>query len=484
MLGKSFYRISLLLLLLTLASGKITNAEIALPEMGDSAGALVSPIEEYRVGQSFFWQMQQAVDLVEDPEINSYITSLGFRLAHNSDDPGRPFKFFMVPDSSINAFAAPGGFIGIHSGLMLAAEREDELASVVAHEIAHVTQRHLLRRYERQQQMSMPLTAAMLAAALLGAYDPNIGSAAIMAVQGGAIQLQLDYSRAHEAEADNLGMQMLVRSGFDPHAMPAFFEKLQFAGRFYGGSTVPEFLRTHPVTTARIADARGRAAHLQKVPTFRDELQFYLMREKLRVLTTSNLNELIQQYQHTLDTTDGDVTPTQYGFAMALLAQGDTGRAREMLKPLLDADDDRLTYHLAMADIEMAVGRPNAALAIYEDNQSLYPDHYALSIQHVRALLQTRQPGKAVNILQRQLEMGSPSRVIYRLLAQAHGDMGQGSASHSALAEYYYSSGQLHAAVDQLRLAAEQARGDEFQLSRLTARIRSIETEIALMERR
>lgn len=459
------------------------NLDIALPEMGDSAGALVSPVEEYQVGQSFYWSLQQSVTLVDDPEVNSYINSLGHRLVTNSDDPGRSFTFFVVPDNSVNAFAAPGGFIGIHTGLMLTSEAESELASVMAHEIAHVTQRHILRNFERSKRMSIPMTAAMIAAALLGVADPSAGSAAIMAVQAGNVQMQLDYSRAHEAEADNLGMQTLVNAGFDPNAMPRFFERLQIAGRFYGGNQIPEFLRTHPITVSRIADARGRAANLEPRPQIRDTKKFYLMREKVRVMTSANLRELIKTYEDKLnDNTAEDESVTRYGYALALLKNSNYTQARDQINDLIDLDDNQLSYHLVLADIEIALGRMDAALAIYNDFQRVYPDDWALSIKQVQALLRANQPRKAITILQRQLDVGESSADLYRLLAKAYGDMGQKSKSHVWLAEHYHSSGQLMQAADQLRIAADYARGDEFELAKISSRLRQVETDIAMME--
>jgi predicted Zn-dependent protease len=459
------------------------NLDIALPEMGDSAGALVSPVEEYQVGQSFYWSLQQSVTLVDDPEVSSYINSLGHRLVTNSDDPGRSFTFFVVPDNSVNAFAAPGGFIGIHTGLMLTSEAESELASVMAHEIAHVTQRHILRNFERSKRMSIPMTAAMIAAALLGVADPSAGSAAIMAVQAGNVQMQLDYSRAHEAEADNLGMQTLVNAGFDPNAMPRFFERLQIAGRFYGGNQIPEFLRTHPITVSRIADARGRAANLEPRPQIRDTKKFYLMREKVRVMTSANLRELIKTYEDKLkENTTEDQSVTRYGYALALLKNSNYTQARDEINDLIDLDDNQLSYHLVLADIEIALGRMDAALAIYNDFQRVYPDDWALSIKQVQALLRANEPRKAITILQRQLDVGESSADLYRLLAKAYGDMGQKSKSHVWLAEHYHSSGQLMQAADQLRIAADYARGDEFELAKISSRLRQVETDIAMME--
>lgn len=458
-------------------------ADIALPEIGDSAGSLVSPQQEYQIGQSFFWRLQQSVDLIDDPEVNSYLRSVGYRLVANSDSPHLPFTFFMVPNPVVNAFAAPGGFIGVHSGLVLTSQTEDEMASVLAHEIAHITQRHLLRSFEKSKHVNLATTIGLIAAALLGAADPGAGAAALLAVQAGGVQAQLNFTRAHESEADNLGMLTLVRSGFDAQAMPSFFERLQHAGRFYGGSAVPEFLRTHPVTTSRIADARGRAITYPLKRQLADTLQFYLIREKLRVMAATNLTELAQYYENALkEGSHLNAIATRYGYSLALTANGAHTKARQQLQVLIDGDSDRLNYQLALADIEMAVGRHAAALKIYHDNQRLYPDDYALSLKQVSALLQTNLPEQAVKLLERQLDLGAPSQQLYKLLAQAKGDLGQQSQAHSWLAEYYYSSGQLEQAADQLRLAAGFAKNDEYQLAKVSSRLRNVEVSIAEME--
>jgi predicted Zn-dependent protease len=472
------------LLILTLGAIHAQAEEIALPEMGDSAGALISPLEEQQIGKAFFWRLQQSVDLLDDPEVVSYVQNLGYRLVSNSDAPWLKFTFFVVPQSSINAFAAPGGYVGVHSGLLIASDTEAELASVMSHEIAHITQRHLLRAFEKQKQMSLPMTVGMIAAALLGAQDMQMGSAALMALQAGGVQSQINFTRSNEREADNLGMQTLVRSGFDPMAMPSFFEKLQQTSRLYGGAAVPEFLRTHPVTLSRIADAKGRALQYKLKPHLSDQLQFYLMREKLRVLTSTNLSELIQQYAQMLKTGNTqNVSAARYGYSLALLAAGSATAAREQLQPLIDADPDRLSYQLALADIEMDVGRVKAALRIYDESQKLYPDDQALSLKQVTALIQVGQPDKAAAILQRLLDQNEPSRNLFKLLAQAKQDMGQKSESHQWLAEYYYLSGLLRAAADQLRLAAKFAKGNEYERAKIASRLRQVEADISELER-
>lgn len=457
--------------------------DIALPEMGDSAGALISPREEHEIGQAFYWRLQQTTDLVDDPEVTSYIHSLGYRLASNSDAPNLDYTFFVVPDASVNAFATPGGYVGVNSGLILTADSEDEVASVMAHEIAHITQRHILRSFENSKRMTIPRTAALIAAALLGAADPRAGSAAIMAVQAGSVQSQIDYTRAHEAEADNLGMHTLVKAGFNPNAMPNFFEKLQQASRYYGGSAIPEFLRTHPVTTSRIADARGRAVKYDVTTRLSDHEQFYLIKEKLRVMAAQNPNDIVTYYESQLKRDDIEHPEAmRYGYVLALLKDRQYTSARTQLKMLIDEEPDRLSYQLALADIEMAVGRTQAALDIYEDNQRLYPDDRALSLNQVNALLKVGQPVKAAKLLQAQLDLGENSRDIYKLMAQAKGDMGQTSQSHVWLAEFYYSSGLLRAAADQLHLAAESAGRNEYELAKIASRLREVENAISEME--
>jgi predicted Zn-dependent protease len=476
--------LSLVLVLWVWLFMPIQAAEIELPEIGDSAGSIISPQEEYLIGQSFFWRLQQSVELIDDPEINSYLRSVGYRLVTNSDAPYLPFTFFMVKNPVVNAFAAPGGFIGVHSGLMLTSQTEDEMASVLAHEIAHITQRHLLRSFEKSKQVNLATTVGLIAAVLLGVADPSAGTAALMAVQAGGVQAQLNFSRAHESEADNLGMQTLVRSGFDAQAMPAFFERLQQASRYYGGDSIPDFLRTHPVTTERIADARGRAVTYPLKRQLSDTLQFYLMREKLRVITAENLTELIRYYANVLKTGNSlNEVATRYGYSLALMTQGNYTLARKELRSLINKDEDRLSYKIALAKIEIAVGRYPAALNIYQASQRLYPDDYALTLEQVALLLQVNMPEQASKLLLRQLELGTPSRQVYKLLAQAKEDLGEKSEAHSWLAEYYYASGQLEQSADQLRLAARFAKNDEFQLAKINSKLRKVEVALDQMEK-
>ncbi|MDH3872013.1 MAG: M48 family metalloprotease, partial [Gammaproteobacteria bacterium] len=257
-----------------------------LPSIGDSSGSVISPEQEQQLGAAFMRQLRSSGIILEDLEITNYIESLGQRLTVNSEDPARRFTFFVVNEPSINAFAGPGGYIGIHTGLILASESESELAGVLAHEIAHVTQRHLARAYEASERLSLPTMAAMLAAILVASQHSEAGQAAMAAVSAGGMQYQIDFTRANEKEADRVGIQTLALAGLDPFGMPRFFERLQKNSRLYG-SRPPEFLSTHPVTTDRIAEATSRAER-HTASKQGDSLDFQLVRAKLRVNNYDN----------------------------------------------------------------------------------------------------------------------------------------------------------------------------------------------------
>ena len=232
--------------------------QIELPDIGDPTGVIMTAQQETELGEAFYRNLHAQMHIDADPEIKNYIQSLGDKLAANSDNPQQRFTFFVVDENVINAFAGPVGFIGVNSGLILLTEQESELASVIAHEISHVTQRHLFQTFQAATRMAIPNAIAMLGAALIGAKAGGSGAmAAMMAAQGMSAQYQINFTRDNEVEADRVGMQILSKSEFDPRSMPEFFERMQQSTRFVG-NRIPEFLLTHPVTTARISDTRDR----------------------------------------------------------------------------------------------------------------------------------------------------------------------------------------------------------------------------------
>ena len=447
-----------------------------LPDIGDSTGALITPAQEQALGRAFMRSVRQQARLVDDPDIEGYVVQLGQRLAANSDSPGYPFTFFVVDDPTINAFAGPGGYIGVHTGLLLAARNESELAGVMAHEIAHVTQRHLLRAYEATQRMSLPTAAAMIAAILLGAAtSSDAGIAAATAIQAGSIQRQLNFTRANEKEADRIGIQILARTGVDPYGMPGFFERLQATTRLYG-SRMPEFLSTHPVTTSRIAESLARAEQYGHQGR-RDSLTFQLVRARLKVLGSSDPARTLKEFEALANKKDAP-PQARYGLALALARNGDAGRARRLLQALLRSDPDRIIYRTSLAELDIDDGRPRQGLKRLADTLKLYPGDITVSRYYVRALLQNGQAEKARSLVLDLLKkQPRDTPALYRLLAQAASATNRPWETRAATAEIYYMRGQTHAAISQLKQALGYKQLDYYERARLEARLNQFSRE-------
>lgn len=451
--------------------------EINLPDIGDTSGGTISPVEERRIGEAFMREVRQHLKIIEDPEINEYIQSLGYRLAASSDNQTQDFTFFIVDDPGINAFAAPGGFIGVNSGLILTTESESELASVLAHEIAHITQRHLARSFEAGSKYGLATAAAIIAAIILGSQGGELGQAAIAATQAGSAQAQINFTRGNEEEADRIGIQTLARADFDTRSMPTFFERLQKSIRF-AGSTLPEFLSTHPVTLSRIADTRNRAEQYPYRQVV-DSQNYHLIRAKLRVLGESNPKKNVQRFADTLEqgqyrNKEGE----RYGYALALLANHDFEAARAQTQELLASDKDALAYQILQARIEMASGKPAQGLAIYTNALKLYPGNHPLTLLYARALLQNGQAAIARDLLQQQLRQQKSDLALYQLLAEAEGRAGDKVAGHKALAEYYYLNGQTGAAIEQLEIALRTRKSDFYLSSQIEDRLQQLKDEL------
>jgi predicted Zn-dependent protease len=438
-----------LLLTLTVQATELEN--ITLPDMGDSAGTLISPQQEQEFGAAFFRSLHNRVTINQDPEIQHYIDSLGSRLASHSDTPGYPFHFFVVLDKTINAFAGPGGYIGVNSGLILLTESESELASVIGHEIAHVTQRHLYRAFEAAKRMTLPMAAATLAALLIGSQSPAAGQAAIMAVQAGSVQFQINFTRDNEKEADRIGMQILSKSDYDPRSMPVFFERLQQSSRFYG-QNIPEFLRTHPVSASRIADTRGRA---ESYPyrQYPDSRGYTLARAKLRVITMRPEQSLkyfaIRQHQGT----DWQKAVAAYGSALVHLKQRHFKQAAALADTLLHHYPQQPQFALLQAQTATQNQHYQKALNYFRQSLTRFPHYQPLKLAYIQTLLYANQPEQAKALLENMQSVLQNQPVYYQLLAKSHAALGHEAESHRYLAEYEYATGQTQAAIMQLQLA-------------------------------
>ncbi len=452
--------------------GLLTNAnslfaleldKIELPDMGDSAGALISPAEEKQFGEAFFRSLHAQVTINQDSEIQQYIQTIGEKLVAHSDTPSYPFHFFVVLENDINAFAGPGGYIGVNSGLILMTEAESELASVMAHEIAHVTQRHLYRSYEASSRLSIPMAAATLGAILLGTQSAAAGQAAIMAIQAGSVQFQIDFTREHEAEADRVGMQTLSSSTYDPRSMPTFFERLQQSTR-YSGQNVPEFLRTHPVTASRISDTRGRADNYP-YKQYPDSLAYQLIKTKLQVLLSRDDHEIRAILQARLNQgLPEQHTVAKYGLGLLALKMQNFAEAETIFQTLTQANPEQPHYAAALARTALAASNYKLALTRYQKLTTQFPDNDAIKLEYVGALLKTADPVAAKNLLLTTSSKTQRLPVFSEFLAQIYGDLNQPAESHRHLADYYFATGETQQAILQIRLA-QQIKGISPQMT-------------------
>jgi len=469
-------------LLAALALGPAASGLAAsqnLPDLGDHSASIISPVQERKLGENVMREARRRLHYMEDAEINRYIQSLGQRLVAHSDAPRQDFRFYVVQDPSINAFAVPGGFVSVHTGLLLAAQSEAELASVMAHEIAHVTQRHIPRMIEESQRTTLPAMAALMAAILLSASGQQGGDAAVALTTATVAQRQLNFTRAFEEEADRLGMQILAGSQFDPRAMPAFFERMQNLNRL-NETSLPEFLRTHPVTTNRIADSRNRAERFpyRQVP---DSSEFHRVRAKIRALTAPDAQEAARTFRANL--VQGkfrDEAAERYGYVLALTRARDYDTARAEAQKLVAQSPDVPAYRIAQAEVESAAGRYPQALALYGAAARKFPAYSPLRRAQAQALLNARRPAEAYRLLKDAVRKEVPDPPLYRLLAQAAGESGAKVEAHRALAEAEYLNGNPDAAVEQLQIAARLAKGNFYLVSSIEARLGAIREEIAL----
>ena len=459
--------------------------DVSLPDLGDSGAALMTPAQERRVGEAVMHTLRRAGLIVDDPLLTSYLNQLGYQLLAQRDDPDQTqFTFFLVNDKSINAFALPGGFIGVNYGLVMATDSVDELASVLAHEISHVTQRHYARAYDDMAGTSeLPIIAAIIAAIVLGAHgNADMGQAAIATAAGASAQHQINFTRHNEEEADRIGIQLLSKAGYDPEMMAEFFEKLDKESRLYGAN-VPAFLQDHPVNTQRITDARNRAQLLPK-PKPHDELMYLLMRNRIIAQSDSDKQAAAKKFLDELKHATGEQQiALRYGYTLCLIRLGKYDQALTEIDNLLQHDPQRIAFLLAKAEINVRAGHAQQAIKTYENALKWYPANSALTYDYATALLQEGQFKKAANLLDTYLKTPTDNPSFYELLAQAKTKIGDPTSAHAALAEYYYQIGQLHQAIDQINLALKIKNIDFYTTSRLEAQLAQIKEEVPKQEK-
>jgi predicted Zn-dependent protease len=455
-----------------------------LPDIGNSSELLMSPEDERRLGMEFMRQVRSSLTLVDDISSNDYIQALGEKLASQVDTRGQTFTFFIVDDPTINAFAGPSGYIGVHSGLIIAANNEGELSSVMAHEIAHVIQRHLFRSIESSQNMSMATIGAIIAAILLGSQaGGQVGEAVLASTLAGTQQQQLSYSRAHEQEADRVGIEMLASAGYNPNDMADFFETLLKASKFNQHS-IPEFLLTHPVTTSRVADTRGRAASYKFIPAAKaskeEPTAFELVKTRLQVLSAKDDQQksFIRDFEKIIKKNENVTHLKIYEMALRYHEQQNYDKAKQLLSSLLNAEPQRLAYILASAENDIDAKNYDAAVELLNRSILLYPDNLALTTHIAKASLLNNNATAAIHVLEKQIRSGRYVPETFKLLASARQKAGQQSEAYEALGNYYQSLGEFNTAINHFEEALKETGDNQFRELRLKAVIKQLKGEL------
>ncbi len=442
-----------------------------LPDLGEQSQTDFSPIVEKRTGETIMRDIRlHEPNYINDPEINGYLNRLGSRLLAQSTDARQGFEFFALRDSTLNAFAMPGGYIGVHTGLILATRSESELASVLAHEISHVTQHHLARQISAQSKGQIPMLLALAVAVLAARNHADLTQGAIMAGQAATIQNQLNYSRDFEREADRLGLQLLEKSGFDVRSMAYFFERLQKYGRLYENSA-PGYLRTHPLTTERIADMENR---IQSMPyrQVADNLDYLLVRAKLKAHegtardAVTDFSSQLHEHKFTSE------IATRYGYVVALMRDHNNVAATHELLELQKLKANSPMIEAVSAELRKKNGDIDGSLAILHAALLRYPEQRSLAYALADTLLTTNQTQKALQFISNDLQNYSSDSRMYEFKARACAALGKQLEQHRAQAEAYALQGQISLAIEQLEFAQKSPDGDYYDRSQVDARLR------------
>jgi len=446
-----------------------------LPDIGSPASSSLSLDDEYRIGLQVMRQLRDEGQVIEDPEATEYLQALGSRIvAQATGDSAQKFQFFFVRDNTINAFALPGGFIGVNYGLVLATRNEAQLAGVLAHEIAHVTQRHIARRIRSQGRQSIATVATILASILIGAAtgSSDVAMAGVTAAQGAAMQQQINFTRGNESEADRVGMGFLAAAGFDPYGMPDFFETMGRRNAITAGNrnALPEILQSHPVTTNRIAESRARAAQFKDTTQTAETVSYTLTRERLRVLATpaeDNVRRYYADRRAQQDQTAGE----QYGEALASYQSGNALASLDTLTELAREYPQVPMLQSTLGQALMSAGDSEDALSTFQRALTLSPRNIPLTMRYAEALLKADQAKQAHAVLLDLFNNVAPTPEQIRFTALAASSAGDTGDAAYYMSEYHIATGNLPLSVSQLEMALAAPNITGVQRSRYQARL-------------
>ena len=466
--------------LLMLSPGHL-KAEIELPDLGSPSDVYLSKLDEPAIGRAYFRNMRQQGQVVEDPLLNEYLQDLGSKLSSKVQDGDFVFNYFFVPQNSINAFAMPGGYIGIHTGLCVAADNESQLASVLAHEISHVTQRHISRQIGDQVPSSIQGGLILLGAILIGAMSGNsdVVEAGAMVAPSIMSQNQIDFTRDMEVEADAIGIKTLGLAGYDPYAMSDFFEKLS-TGSDPRNAQSTEFLRTHPTSVNRSAAAKKQARRMT-VERKDESLGFELSKARIRHLDSSTPEKSYEYFSDkvNLNRSSNDLSDRQignlYGLALSMVQLGLVDEAEPIIKKFLNEKHEFGHFHILYADLTIEKNNPNEGIQHLYKRLQLSPRNIPLTIKYAELQLSYGDSKKAHDILLDLFNNKVPTPSQIRLIANAANEAGQKAEAFSYMAEFYLSIGNFQEAIEQLKIALTMKPITNIQTSKYIARLNEVE---------
>ena len=443
----------ILVLLLPAVAPCFLSAQPALPSLGDRISGTVSIEQEYAMGQQFLSNIRRGAPTISDPLLNAYLESVTYKLASRSQLQDHRLSFIIIDSEALNAFAAPGGIIGVNTGLFLNAQSEAEFASVMAHEIAHVSQRHFARGIDEAQAARIPGMAALLASVIIMATsDTSHGTAAVAAAQGRAIENQLRFSRSNETEADRVGQDVMFSAGFDPDGMSTLFERLLAINRF--GRQPPEFLLSHPLTESRVSGSRGRASRYPR-QQYRANLEYQIVRARVVGHYATNKADLVLEYERLFEYSTSEFTrdTNRYALAIAYYENRQFAKASATLEPLLEKDPNRISYVVTLAEILTEQNEPGQAIEFLQRHLAINPGNNALTTAYVDALIEARSYTTASEIMERHSLSRPNDLQLWFKLAETQGQAGNISQVHQARAEYFRLLRDYQRARQQLRSA-------------------------------
>jgi len=444
-------RLALTLLLLPAAG----RAQVNLPVLGDTLSGTVSSQQEHDFGREFLRQVRRETPTLNDPLLAEYIATLTYKLAVNSELTDHRLEFILIDNTQLNAFAAPGGIIGVNAGLLLNTQNEGQLASILAHELAHISQRHYARSVEQQRNNTIPNMAGLLASlVIMATAGGEAGQAALMTNQAIGVDNQLRFSRSNEQEADSIGIRTLYNSGFNPNDMAGMFEVLL---RNRGMSQrLPEFMLTHPLDESRVANSKNRANTYPAVRSTSSS-EFLLMRERVIIHYSSDPDAEVSSREEALANLDGAAADAaRYGIALAQLKTGRHVQATQTLEVLLAKEPERISYVMLAADIALAAKDYGKAKDILEKNLRINPDNHPLTLAYAKVLTASGDHARAAMVLEKHSALRPDDMQLWYDLAEIQGLAGNIAKVHLARAEYFICIGDFARARDQLNFALDQ----------------------------